>query len=65
MTDGMPMEQAGTHAVHAADAAGALTVREMAEAGLEGWGRAFGSGNFMPYRAESAERRKRVFEPGR
>ncbi|MGW0551462.1 GNAT family N-acetyltransferase [Streptomyces altiplanensis] len=65
MTDEMPVERVGAHAVHAADAAGSLTVREIAEAGLEEWGRAFSSGNFMPYRAESAERRKRVFEPGR
>lgn len=43
----------------------ALTVREITEDDLDGWGRAYSKGNFVPYRAASLERRRRVFEPGR
>ncbi|MFC7468833.1 DUF5667 domain-containing protein [Actinomadura keratinilytica] len=42
-----------------------LTVREITEDDLDGWGRAYSKGNFAPYRAASLERRRRVFEPGR
>ncbi|MCR0987415.1 MULTISPECIES: hypothetical protein [Streptomyces] len=42
-----------------------LTVREITEDDLDGWGRAYSKGNFAPYWAASLERRRRVFEPGR
>lgn len=43
----------------------ALTVREITEDDLDGWGRAYSKGNFVPYRTASLERRRGVFEPGR
>jgi hypothetical protein len=42
-----------------------LTVREITEDDLDGWGRAYSKGNFVPYRTASLERRRGVFEPGR